>query len=162
MAGNMDIREALSQLYAVEGALAITDPITTNIKKVWHYRPPSNKTITDTPCITNLWTAPTLEFRSGVLTGEFEINLQLLVWDADSDQAADIAAAFYKPVIEALSANIKLGLSGWTVRRLRGGENTLRVFGDESDVAGKTFIGLDLFIDLYSTLGAVNAAGSPP
>lgn len=163
MAGEMDIREALTKLYAVEQGLSISDPVGKTIQKVWPYRPTNLTTIVETPCFTNMWSAPSLEFKSALLTGEFTVNAHLLVYEAHPSDAADIASAFWVKCVEALAANVKLGLSGWTVRRLRGGNPTLRTFGGESDVEGgppgKVFVGLDLFIDLFATKSANLAPG---
>lgn len=163
----MDIREALSQIYAIQAGLAITEPVARSVEKVWHYRPPGRAVITDTPCFLNVWSAPEVEFRSSLMMASFEVNMQLVVYDADTDQAADIASAFYPEIVDAFSENVKLGLSGWLVRRLRGdgargSGSTLTVFEEYSESGGKTYVGLDLTLEVVKVKGATHAAGAAP
>lgn len=158
----MDLLDALAKVYAVQAAIAITSPVAVGIKKVWPYRPPASKVITDTPCFTNNWTAAEASYvPGGWVRGNFDVNMQLLVHDADSDKAAAIASAFYPKVIEAFGANLKLGLGDWTVLSIEGNNPTLTAFVDE-DGGGRTFIGLDLVLHLHGKKTVTLAAGSPP
>lgn len=158
----MEILEVLEQIYAVQGDISITSPIATSIKKVWPYRPPASKVITDTPCFTNNWTSGQITYvPGGWVRGPIDINMQLLVYDADSDRAAAIASAFYPKVIEAFGAHLKFGLGDWAVMGLEGNTPTLTAFAEE-DGGGRTFIGLDLVLHLHGKKSPVTlAAGSP-
>lgn len=162
----MDISAAMSQIYAIQEAMQIDHPHSSRKVKViksFHYWPDRDEVITETPVWVNNWTAPTLEFQSALLTADFTVHMQLLASsDVSVNEAADIASAFYPLIVDAFSANVKLGLSEWTVRRLRGGDPTLAVIQPATETTGKEIIGLDLYLDLFCMAAVNNLPGDPP
>lgn len=157
-----ELPEALAQLYALEEDLEITSPIAVGVKKVWPYVPPMSQIITDTPCVVHSWTLPQLQIGSAIMRETFEVNVRLLVHDADAPRAAEIATAFWPQIRTMLSHNVKLGLTGWSLGPVTGGSPTLTTFSENPEGGGRTLIGLDLTLTLYHHLGATNAAGDPP
>jgi len=146
----MDIRSALDRIIVIQDGLAITDPITADVKKAYKYVPRANVILTDVPAFTNAWTLTSLERFIGYRIQNYTVHMQLFVEDANIDQAADIASSFHKELIDALDADIALN-NTVTQHSLRGGNPTL--VGLER--AGKIYIGLDLFLDLEMKEGAV-------
>lgn len=157
-----ELDTALDQLYALEEALAITSPIEVGVKRAWPYVPPMSQIITDTPCFVHSWTLPELQIGSALMRETFLVNMRLLVHDADAPQAAKIASAFWPQIRTMFSQNVKLGLSGWHIGPVRGGDPTLTSFTEDIEGGGKTLIGLDLTVTLFHNLSASNAAGDPP
>lgn len=156
----MDILTVMDKINAIQENISITDPVTGNllaVKRVFKYWPDGSMQLSkgDTPAFFNTWTAPEVSYRSAVLIGTFTVDMRLVVYDADTDKAADRASAFYPQIVAAFEANIKLdGYGPATVLTLRGAEPTLAVFkyGDGG------FAGLDLFLDVNinrrATIGA--------
>lgn len=157
-----DIQDALSQIYRIEGALVVTSPVAKSIKRVWPYYPPQSQVITDTPCFLNAYSPTRVDFDSALMRVNYSVHAQLLIADADTDQAAKIAASFQQPIITAFAANIKLGLSDWTVLTLRFNGEQPKLFSESSDVSGWALIGLDFFIDLQHNFAASYAVGAAP
>jgi hypothetical protein len=162
----MDIGAALDQIYKLQAAMEVSHPHKpgkVKVKKVFHHWPKASIVINDFPSWSNNWTAPSLEFQSALLTSEFTVNMRFYAGiDPDVDDAADIAAAFYSVIVDTFAANVKLGLSEWSIRHLRGGEPTLGIMEPEMAAKGAFIIGLDLFLDLYCVNGIVIQPGSPP
>ncbi len=166
-----DIQDALLRIYRLEGdptdadalALSVTSPIATSVKKVWPYFPPASAVITNTPCFINTYSVREVRYESALRRVRYGVHARLVVYDANSDQAAKIAASFQQPIIDRFGDNITLsGLSGWFVNELRFENEQPVVFDDLSAAAGKTLIGLDFFIDITNSRAGTNASGTPP
>lgn len=153
------IDEAMIRIRGIQKGLSITHivefddedapvqkPFVASIKRAYPYFPSSSRTISDTPCFINQWTAPLVSYRSAVAIGDFTAHMQLLVKDADTDRAALIASAFYPKLVDGFAAAVKLGAWGpATVLSLRGADPTLTLL----EFAGEGFVGLDLFLDIH-------------
>lgn len=144
---------SISTIYEVKNDVRVATPFAKSIKRAFPYFPKSSIAVTDTPCFMNQWTAPQMTFGSAIMLGEFSVHMLLFCHDADTDRAAAIASAFYPKILQAFSTDIKLG--GWspaTVRSIRGADPTLAT----NDFAGQSFVGLDLYLDLYLNKSALN------
>lgn len=155
------IRDAMDSIYHLEGTLAVTSPRAARVQKVWSYSPPADKVVTSTPCITNAHSPQAVSYLSVLSRVTYTVNINLLVKDTDSDRAADLASAFIQPVIDTFGANIKLGISEWTVLGLRFNGFQPLYFADYSAAAGVAVLGLDFFLDLAHNAGIVIAPGAP-
>lgn len=156
-----EIEDALSQLYAIEAALEITAPINVGVKKVWDFVPPMSQVISSTPAFCHSWELPSLEIGSAIKREQFNVNIKLCVYDASTERASHIATAFWPKIRDALSQNVKLGLTGWTIGAVSG-RLTPFTEGDPTLNTVKTLMGLDLNLTLYHHLSSANAPGSPP
>jgi hypothetical protein len=166
-----DIQDALKRIYRLEGdptdtdplPLSVTSPVAMSVKKVWPYFPPASQVITSTPCFVNTYSPRTVEYGSALSRLAYAVHARLVVYDANSDQAAKIASSFLEPIIERFEAHVKLsGLSEWMLNTLRFDNEQPVVFDDLSTAAGKTLIGLDFFIDITHNRRSVAAGGAPP
>jgi hypothetical protein len=163
-----DIRAALAQLYRREAEIEIEDvdirgqDYTVSIAKVWPLVPPSRQVVTDTPCFLNLVPDSRTQFFPALTRSNFTVNMRLVCHDADTDIAGEIALAFYPEIVDKLRSNLKLGLSGWFINELRTEGEFLRIFDDISDSAGRTLVGLDLYVDLTWNGAGTNAGGTAP
>ncbi len=166
-----DIQDALRRIYRLEGdpddedalLLTVASPVATQVKKVWPYFPPASAVVTSTPCFVNTYAVRSVEYGSAIRIVRYAVHARLVVYDANTDQSAKIAASFQEPVLDRFGANIKLsGLSDWMVNSLRFENEQPVVFEDLSQAAGKTLIGLDFFIDITHTSASANAGGTPP
>lgn len=166
-----DIQDALLRIYRLEGdpsdadplELSVTSPVARSIKKVWPYFPPADKVITDTPCFVNTYSVRDVLYESALRRVRYAVHARLVVYDANTDQAAKIAASFQQPIIDRFGSNITLsGLSGWFVNTLRFENEQPVVFDDLTTADGKTFLGLDFFIDITNSKAGTNAAGAAP
>lgn len=166
-----DIQDALLRIYRLEGdpsdsdplALSVSSPVARTVKKVWPYFPPADQVVTDTPCFVNTYAVTGVNFESAVRRVRYAVHARLVIYDANSDQAAKIAASFQEPIIDRFGSNILLsGLSGWMVNTLRFESEQPVFFEDLSAASGKALLGLDFFIDLTNSKAATNAAGAAP
>ena len=141
----MNIRDVITQLIAYQGALAITAPASVTVQKAWPYFPPESVTPeATTPCFMNEWTLTRVEFAGASrLHRLYTVHSQLLVADMDNDTAADIATAFDQKVIDMLVAHQTMGGTCVAIG-FRGGSPTLAALPR----GGRTYIGLDMFIDV--------------
>lgn len=137
---------AITQILEIQSGSIVVTPFAVSVKKAYPYFPDSSEEITDTPCFINQWTAPSVNFNSVFLSGEFSVHMQLLCEDSDTSRAAAIASAFYPKLLSALATKIKLNEWGpATVRTLRGVDPTLASL----EFGGKGYVGLDLNLDIY-------------
>jgi hypothetical protein len=137
---------SIDTLYKIQDGEIATETVDISIKRAYPYFAGQNNTVTDFPCFINQWTAPTVEFASVLMTGEFSLHMQLLIKDANLDRSCMIASAFYPKVLQAFAENIKLNAWGpATVRRIRGADPTNAVLS----YGGLDYGGLDLFLDIY-------------
>jgi hypothetical protein len=148
----VNILDVLERVRTIQAGLEITSPIATKIKRAYLTSPPSSKLVGDTPCFVNEWTMREVSFKSGLVLGDLEVHMQLLVYDADTDRAAAIATAFYPQIVTAFATNMKLGegVPYW-VKRLRSEDRTLSAM----EIGSKGFVGLDLFLDVGISRGQV-------
>ncbi len=138
-----DIRTVMANVVTLQESLSITAPISSSIKRAYKYMPPMASALPDTPCFLNNWTLQNQELDVGLRILFYTVRMQLVVLDADQDQAADIASSYMNALITAHNADVQLGGS-CTMTALRGGNPTLAVL----NWAGIDFIGLDLFMDV--------------
>ena len=147
----MGIRAALDRLVVVESALAITAPVKANVKKAYKTYPKKG-TALSAPCMMNGWTLRQHDRFVALREQRLTISIQLFADDADTDRAADIAAAFYEVLVDALDDDVTLN-GNVTDSVLRGGDPTLA--GLEWD--GRVYVGLQLFLDV--TISEARAFG---
>jgi len=138
-----DIRTVMANVVTLQESLSITAPISSSIKRAYKYMPPMASALPDTPCFLNNWTLQNQELDVGLRILFYTVRMQLVVLDADQDQAADIASSYMNALITAQNADVQLGGS-CNLTVLRGGNPTLAVL----NWAGIDFIGLDLFMDV--------------
>lgn len=148
---------SVSEIHVIQDGAIVTEAVDIPVRRAYAYFPARTQKITETPCFINQWTAPFSELRSVLITGEFQVRMQLLVRQAGSetDRAAAVASAFFPKLLQALAQNVKLNAWGpATVRRLRGADPTLTSL----EFAGESFVGLDLFLDIYLNAAQVMEA----
>lgn len=154
----MDIRSVITAVAALQAAISISSPAALTVAKVWPYFPPQSIAIADSPVFLNEWVFNREDRTTNGLRQQYYTNhMQLFVYDADSDSAADIATAFMDAIVTAFDAHETL--SGTAFRsKLRGsgGGNRPAIFPAIWD--GVTFIGLDLYLDIELTEGKTYAA----
>ncbi len=138
-----DIRTVMTNVVSLQEGLSITAPISSSILRAYKYMPPMASALPDTPCFLNNWTLQNQELDVGLRILFYTVRMQLVVLDADQDQAADIASSYMNALITAQNADVQLGGS-CNLTVLRGGNPTLAVL----NWAGIDYIGLDLFMDV--------------
>lgn len=118
---------ARDAIATIVGAVSITVPITTNIKKVYKYRPDAE---TDFPCVV-MPNPPGKRVErgpSGYRSRLLDVVIQVLVRDADVDRQAEILDNLEEVIITAFDSAVTLGLfAGYHV-----------VSGPNFDPAGST------------------------
>ena len=138
-----DIRTVMTNVVSLQEGLSITAPVSSSILRAYKYMPPMASALPDTPCFLNNWTLQNQELDVGLRILFYTVRMQLVVLDADQDQAADIASSYMNALITAQNADVQLGGS-CNLTVLRGGNPTLAVL----NWAGIDYIGLDLFMDV--------------
>ena len=139
----MDIRSALDRIIATQDGLSITDPATVSILKAYKYSPPASEQLPDLPAFTNDWSLTRYDRHTGLRIRFYTVHMQLFVYDADQDRAADIATAFHEKLLTQLDADVTL--NNTVVRHdIRGGNPTLVAITRSNQV----YIGLDMFLDV--------------
>ena len=137
-----DIRTVMTKITAMQEGLSITAPISSSIKRAYKYMPPMSSSLPDCPCWLNAWTLTRQELDIGLRVLFYSVRMQLVIDDADQDQAADIASSYMNAFINAHYQDVQFDGS-CNVSYLRGGDPTLAVL----NWAGRDYIGLDLFLD---------------
>ena len=138
-----DIRTVMTNVVSLQEGLSITAPVSSSILRAYKYMPPMASALPDTPCFLNNWTLQNQELDVGLRILFYTVRMQLVVLDADQDQAADIASSYMNALITAQNADVQLGGS-CNLTVLRGGNPTLAVL----NWAGIDYVGLDLFLDV--------------
>lgn len=111
----MGIRAALDAVATIQGALVVPDGTfdwhtgDIGINTVYKYGVPAEIETPDIPCWFNSWTLTNVMRLPSLLETIYDIRMQLLVYDADQNRAAEIAAAFMDEFLEAFNADITLG-----------------------------------------------------
>lgn len=142
----MDILSAMLKVRSIQESITVANPSQSGndikVLKAWLTRPPQKVVLTDFPCFINSWTFNG-ETRQSILREQsYSVHMQLLINDADWDRAALIATAFMPAIVKAFDTNVTLDTT--VVRTtLRGGNPTLGAV-----TLDKTYIGLDLYLDL--------------
>ena len=141
----MTFRAALTNLVLLQKSLRISEPRPLQMKNAYPY-PPSSNVALDMPSVMNTWTLVGIARHTtgGVLRHSYIVHSQVFCYDADQDQAADVATAFLQAYIDALYTDTTLH---GTVKQvdLRGGNPTLVSL----EWAGKSYRGLQLDLDLF-------------
>lgn len=151
----MNIRDVITAVAGYQSAIAITSPLALTVAKVWPYFPPQSVAIADSPAFINEWIFDHEDrITNGVRSQYYTDHMQLLVYDADSNVAADIATAFMEKIVDAFDAHERLGGNTVAFRtKLRGSGGGTRPTLFTVTWAGFTFVGLDLFLDVELTEG---------
>lgn len=110
----MGIRAALDSVAAIQQSLVVpagtfdwyNDAIA--VQTVYKYGVPDDLESPDHPCWFNSWTLNPV-IRAQFLETIYDIRMQLAVYDADQNHAAEIAAAFMDVTLAAFNADITLG-----------------------------------------------------
>lgn len=108
------IRSALTNLIAIQDALAITNPISTSIAKAYKY-PPDRDTALDFPAIINTWSFLDQGSEDGSFSQghhRYSVEMQCLIRDADLSRGIDIATAFWEAWLTAWVADQQLTNGG--------------------------------------------------
>lgn len=127
--------------------LAITDPVTSSIQKVYPMTPDVDRALTDIPCVIMPgFELQAIHFNSAYLEQLYAIHLQFLVRRAEVEQGigAQMAAAYIDALASALSGAQRLGGTVSVIRGLRGERETVASLS----WAGVAFVGLDLWLDV--------------
>ena len=147
----MDIRSAMTELVKVGEGISITEPLTSKISKAYKWLPPQDVSIAaNLPAWTNDATlAPLATGVSGFIQVIWTVHAQLYVGEGgDQDVLVDMAASYLEAFIVAMDAasslNNDAGVSQVSDHVIRGGNPTIVGLSR----ANRSFIGLDLFIDL--------------
>ena len=154
------ILDAMRAIRAVQVGIAITDPEPRRVKVAYLTQPHQAETlVANLPCFTNNWDF-LAETRHGNLRElTYLVHMQLHVAQAtngDNSRSAEIATAFFDPILTAFGQVNSAGLGGITMRGLvagtvvptvtftniRGGSPTM----GRLDPPGT--IGLDLILEL--------------
>ncbi len=98
-------RTARAEIATILTGVAITDPITTSILRVFQTEP---KQVSDFPCVVVLGTEKSPARSSGLRQREMTAHLRLAVQDADQNRAADIIDALQDAITDAFDANLTL------------------------------------------------------
>lgn len=111
----MGIRAALDNVAAIQLGLVVPDGTfdwhtgDIGITTVYKYGVPSELESPDHPCWFNSWTLAQVIRMPSLLETIYSIRMQLAVYDADQNRAAEIAAAFMDVALVAFNADITLG-----------------------------------------------------
>lgn len=148
----MDISSVIEVVAGMQGELAITDPISMTVKKVWPDFPPKSVAIADSPAAMNEWIFDREDRTTqGLREQYYTDHMQYFFYDAGEAQAAKIARSFMAAIVDMFDTSETLaGTCSWTKLRGKGGNSPL-IF--PITWAGHTFIGLDLFLDIRLTEG---------
>ena len=145
----MNIRAAMTNLVALQAGLSITSPLALAVKKAWPYVPPQSVLLPDLPCWTNSWDLGREDRFVGMREQRYTVQMQLFVAEAgagEQDRQADVATAFMDKLVDALDADVTLGQTV-SEHWLRGASPSLAIL----ERGGKSYIGLNLFLDLRLT-----------
>lgn len=132
----MNIRNALDRIVTVQEGLAITDPVTLSMSRVYKLPPPKNSALPDTPAMINTVELDPTVFASSLLRRKYVVRMQLFAKSADEDWAADIALAFEEELIRAFAKDVTLEGRITNIVQIEGELGLL-------EWAGKAYPGLD-------------------
>lgn len=142
----MDIDTCMAQIIVLQKEVSITIPGTVDtmdLEVAYKYVPPMSVQQPANPFMQNSWTLVNEDRRVDLRVQDYTVHRQLLVYDADMDQAADIATAFHVQLVNKFDSAVNLN-GTCSSQSLRGGNPTLVVI----DRAGQHYAGLDLFLDI--------------
>lgn len=154
----MNIRDVIAAVNVIQAAITISSPSSIAVAKVWPYFPPQSVAVSESPAFFNEWIFVREDrTTNGMRQQYYTDHMQLFVYDADSDRAADIATAFMAAIVDAFDAEETLnGTAFRTKLRGSGGGNRPAIFPVKWD--NFTFIGLDLYLDIELTEGKTYVA----
>jgi hypothetical protein len=149
----------MQAIVAIQESLSITDPVKAQIKRAYPYVPDFGVGAPATPMMMNEWSFDREDrTNQGLRQQYYTVHMQLLVYDAKTDRAADIATAFMEPIVDAFdAADVLHGAAFWTKLRGRAGAGGSVPTLFPVTWAGKKHMGLDLFLDLTLTEGKTYA-----
>jgi hypothetical protein len=151
------IRDVHSYLQTLLGAIAVTDPVSTGITRVYKFVPKARAALGDLPCAILTYEQEPVLFKPAFLHKPYRIHIQVFVAkaEAEADQSADIASAILDKIILALSASQNLNGTVSVIRQFRGASpETLTVL----EWAGTGYVGLDLYLEVTITEAGNHAA----
>ncbi len=96
------VRATLDSIVTLQAALSITSPIAQTIKRAYK-TVPKQDSMPETPCFINIPRLIRVSHIAGARAQTWQVRMQLLVDDADQNQAADIVLAYTEKLIDALS-----------------------------------------------------------
>jgi len=141
----LTIRAALDRIVTVEGALAITDPETLSIARVYKYIP-GRDAVPEAPAFLHSFALQSVSHLPGGLRKQlYVVRSQFWCGNPDKDRAADISAAFLAEWVDAFSNDLTLAgaCSGPIV--FRGSTPSTLV---DLEYGGTHSIGLEMFLDV--------------
>lgn len=140
-----DINAFIDALIALEKTIAITNPVSDQVKAAYWGAPARG--VPDLPCCVNAWTEPERQLGFGSLTVERpRVQVQMLVADAmtEDERSARIATSFWFAAKTTFDASRDISATaGITV--LVGADPTVPVLLQHG---GKAYIGFNAFLDL--------------
>lgn len=144
----MNIRSCLDAIAAVQGGLAIEDPIAAKVKQVFRLPPARGFVLNSFPCFVNTVELLPFSYGSGLLRRTYVVNMQMFVKDANFNRACDIALAFEEEMIRAfgLDGNISLGGACTNIEKIEGSLGLLERGND-------SYPGLDYKMTLHMVEG---------
>lgn len=148
----MNIRDVHLALAEILTGLAITEPATMEITRVWPFIPPANQAIVERTIV--LWYDLTrVAFgTNGLVVQEYDIHMNLFGARAEVDvnKGAEIASAFLDALVTLLSSKTRAGGVVDVIRDLRGAEPGQGTMARLS-WGNVPFIGLNLVIPITLT-----------
>ena len=142
------IRSTLDSLVTLQAALSITSPISQTIKRAYK-TVPKQDSMPETPCWINIPRLVRVSHVASARMQNWQIRSQLLVDDADVNQAADIALAYIQAFLDALSDAQTMNGLPLILGEITGGDLT----GFER--SGRVFTGIEVITTLQVPLESV-------
>ena len=139
------LRAILDQLVIVENAVEITDPITIvpADTRAYKYVPTQSSQLPELPAWFNTATLRQINRSSSLRRTMWDLQVTLLVYDADFDQAVDIAAALLDQFLNDLDSAVTLGGTVASTE-IRGGAPTLQAL----QYGKRTLAGAEIHLDV--------------
>jgi hypothetical protein len=129
---------ARTRIAAILGAISITEPMLTSIKRVY-VTPP--KTVQDVPCFIIIPPALKVERGSGGLRIKtYTVRLRCLVSDESVERAYDLVDAFREAIVDAFDGDLTLSGTASFIT----GPNVEEAGG--SEYGGMAFSGMDCLL----------------
>lgn len=145
----MGIRAVLNSVAAIQESLVVPAgtfdwfPDAIGVNAVYKYGVPEELETPDVPCWFNSWNLDPVLRMPSLMETIYNIRMQFLVYDANQNRAAEIAAAFLDVTLAAFNADITLG--GTIAHHDLTGSSPTSVQVD----LDKKYMGIDLVLTAY-------------
>lgn len=144
--GEVNIRDAITRIAAIQEGLSISSPVSVAIEKAWPYAPDTGAALR-VPAWVNGWTLVSERRQLGNRSVFYTVHMQLYAVPATVQQqrAMDICTAFLEATLVAFDSAANRRLTDTVSRQsIRGNDPTIGVL----EWGGQAYIGLDLFLDI--------------